>query len=143
MIIPDFGHPSGQANAGVGGIVGNPYESPNAASNGDEAPTCTFCGKTPEDGSLVQAPGRDVYICASCARIASGTIEVHETRKSLTIALLSLSLALILLIAVPVNWFLWNDAASIGGFLSISGVIMGLVCLSQFAATIWYRARRG
>lgn len=55
----------------------NPYEPPKVQSS--SPPTCNFCGKSPRVGSLVQAPEQDVYICASCARVASRTIKSHET----------------------------------------------------------------
>jgi hypothetical protein len=120
----------------------NPYEAPKAVPDQRDSPACNFCGESPERGSLVQAPEQDVFICASCARIASPTIESHETLKSLPLAVFSLALGVALMVIVPVNWLLWDDEAGVGALFSIVGCIIGLICLSHFAATVRYRWKR-
>jgi len=57
----------------------NPYEPPKTD---ERPPVCNFCGKSPGDGSLVRAPKEDVYICASCARDVSYTVEADEIIES-------------------------------------------------------------
>jgi hypothetical protein len=119
----------------------NPYQSPAAQESPTPAAVCSFCGKSPAGGAIVQSPGREVYICGSCARIAARQIERHNV-NSLPMACLWFTLAASLLVLVPVNWFVLDDGADVGWTVSLVGLAIGVVCLGHYCAAVYARIRR-
>lgn len=120
----------------------NPYQPPLEAEL-PAHPVCNFCGQSPNGGPLVQAPGQEVYICETCARIAGGEIEQYKS-QSWPLALISLTLGLGLLALLAANWFVWDDESNIGWGVSLLGGLCGVSLVSHFVAAMrarWHRGR--
>lgn len=109
----------------------NPHLPSKPAGESARTIACSFCGKSPTDGPLVQAPNQDVYICRRCARIAGREIDGSRQPSWFELGV-SFFLGLSLTSLVALNW-LSGDEAHIGWLWSLIGLVVGLLFLGHCA----------
>jgi hypothetical protein len=87
----------------------------------------------------MQAPNQDVYICASCAQIASAEFDKYERGKAA--ARSSLIVGVIVCAFAGWNWFALDDEAAIGRIGTGFAFFLGLGLIGSFLLQ-WNSRRR-